>query len=106
MDGLVSLTPGVVSRTASGNDIALTIDLNGLSSTTAGFVGILLNSGESKAIADATGCKLTAEQGGVTYLDYDCSSVKASGFVWGFAFKAEDGLWYFYEQNEFVSGNN
>jgi len=69
MDGLVSLTPGVVSETASGNDIGLTIDLNGLSNTTAGFVAILLNSGEGKAIADAADCKLTAEQGGVVYYE-------------------------------------
>jgi len=66
MDGLVSLTPEVVSKTESGNDIALTVDWNGLSTTTAGFIGVLLNSREGKSIADAAGCKLTAEQGGVT----------------------------------------
>jgi len=29
----------------------------------------------------------------------------STGFLWGFAFKADDGLWYFLEQNGPVSGN-
>lgn len=106
MEGMVSLSVPVQSKTNSGNDVALTIDWIGLSNTNAGFVGILLNAFGDKTISDAKGCRMAAEQNGVVYFQADCSSVESTGFIWGFAFKADDGNWYFIEQNGAVSGNN
>jgi len=39
------------------------------------------------------------------FFEHDCSDVTGTGIFWGFAFKDDNGQWWFLEMNAPVGGN-
>jgi len=104
MNGLVSLSEDIKGGSSSGNNEALTVDWGGLSGTSVEFVAIVLHAFSGQSLSEASGCHLSCEWKGQVFFEHDCSDAAGTGFFWGFAFKDDQGQWWFIEMDMNVSG--
>jgi len=84
------------------------VDWGGLSNTDVQFIAFVVHAFEIDGsnggmLADVPSCMISCEMGGQVFFE-SAVDVQGSGFFWGFAFKDDQGDWWFIEMDAMVSG--
>jgi len=106
---LISISEDIKGGSSkSANHEALTVDWGGLSDSEASFLAFVVHAfsmGDSNGgnLSEVKGCKVSCEWKGEVFFGAECNA-PGPGFFWGFAFKDDQGQWWFIEMNASVSG--